>query len=264
MVSRRRVESFLVERFEGGESMGRRPDDCIVEEPLSIRLDDTLIATTMRTPGHDFELAVGFCLAEGVLAGHPITGVRYCATDSAADSEFNVVTVETGGLAPPPAPRLGPTSSSCGICGTESIDALCEWLTPLDPPTIDTAVLACVPDLVRTGQGLFDRTGGVHAAAAFNLADGQPTVVREDIGRHNAVDKVVGRLELDGGLPATGHGLFISGRASLEMVQKAWVAGFAVVVSVSAPSNLAVLTARRAGIVLAGFVRGDQLNLYTS
>jgi len=240
----------------------RRPDELIVEEPMSIQLDGVLVSTTMRTPGNDYELAVGFCHTEGLLAGAPVRGVRYCATASASDSEFNTVTVETGGLAPAPTPRLGNTSSSCGICGAEAIDALTERLLPVPPAVaIPLDVLRSIPETVAEAQDLFGATGAVHAAAAFTR-DGGVLVSREDVGRHNAVDKVVGRMLLDGDLPASGLGLYVSGRASFEMVQKAWAAGFVAVVAVSAPTALAVHTARRAGIALYGFVRADRLNVY--
>jgi len=235
----------------------------VVEEPLTIELDDVTVTTTMRTPGHDFELAAGFCFTEGLLGAASITAIRYCAARPAADTEFNLVTVQTDG-APPPTPRLGLTTSACGLCDAESIAALSERLDPLppgeQPPAPD--VLAAVPERVRAFQDLFSATGGVHAAATFG-ADGEPILVREDIGRHNAVDKVVGRLLLDGDLPARGRGLFVSGRASFEMVQKAWAAGFSVLAAVSAPSALAVETAAAAGLALAGFVRGGQLNFYS-
>lgn len=240
----------------------RRPDDLVVEEPMTIQLDGTTVSTTMRTPGHDYELAVGFCHGEGLLGGAAVTGVRYCATGPAVESRFNVVTVETGGRAPAPTPRLGTTTSSCGLCGSDAIDTLCEHLPPLPKvPVVAYDVLAAIPSAVLGDQGLFETTGAVHAAAAF-FATGDVLLVREDVGRHNAVDKVVGRMVLDGRLPATGLGLFVSGRASFEMVQKAWAAGFNTLLSVSAPTALAVHTARRAGLVLAGFVRGDRLNVY--
>lgn len=229
---------------------------------MSIQLDGVLVSTTMRTPGNDYELAVGFCHTEGLLAGSPVRGVRYCATGSATSTAFNTVTVETGGLAPAPTPRLGNTSSSCGLCGSEAIDSLTERLEPISgAATIDVEVMRQIPTAVRTGQDLFGATGAVHAAAAFT-PDGEVVIAREDVGRHNAVDKVVGRLLLDGDLPARGYGLYVSGRASFEMVQKAWAAGFGTVVAVSAPTALAVHTAHRAGITLAGFVRDDRLNLY--
>ncbi len=229
---------------------------------MAIHLDGTLVASTMRTPGHDFELAVGFCFTEGLLAGAPVEQCRYCGTGSAVDTEFNVVSVDTGGRAPVPTPRLGTTTSSCGWCGSTSLDDLAGRLSPLSPsPAIDLAVLAAMPELVRDHQTLFDATGAVHAAAAFD-GSGQVLLVREDVGRHNAVDKVVGRLLLDEALPVEGLGLYVSGRASFELVQKAWAGGFSTMVAVSAPTALAVATARRAQMVLAGFVRGARLNVY--
>jgi FdhD protein len=240
----------------------RRPDELVEEEPMSIQLDGTLVSTTMRTPGHDFELAAGFCLTEGLLSGAAITAVRYCGTGSAVDTEFNVVTVETGGRAPVPTPRLGNTSSSCGWCGSDQIDELVARLHPLpDSAPFPIELLGRVPELMQGKQPLFERTGAVHAAAAFDR-DGTVGVIREDVGRHNAVDKVIGAMLLAGDLPATGLGLFVSGRASLEMVQKAWAAGFSTLVSVSAPTALAVDTARRANLVLAGFVRPGRFNVY--
>lgn len=264
-MARRRTETMLVTRVTAGAERRRRPDELIVEEPMSIRLDGNQVTTTMRTPGHDYELAVGFCHTEGVLGGAPVIGVRYCAEGSAVASEFNVVTVETGGRAPEFTPRLGLTSTSCGLCGSDSIDTLCSRLAPLDPAHAAAFDLDTFPDLCRRvleSQDLFTTTGAVHGAAAF-AADGTILVVREDVGRHNAVDKVIGRLLLDGHLPATGLGLFVSGRSSFEMVQKAWAAGFAVLVSVSAPTALAVETARRAELLMAGFVRSDHLNVYS-
>jgi FdhD protein len=263
-MARRRTEQLLVTRVDGERRL-RRPDEVIVEEPMSIQLDGTLVATTMRTPGHDYELAVGFCHAEGLLGGAAVTGVRYCAGGSAVESEFNVVTVETGGQAPAPTARLGMTSSSCGLCGSTALAELTERLSPLPADgvaVIPLDVLASVPDRVLGGQGLFGSTGAVHAAAAFAV-NGAPLLVREDVGRHNAVDKVVGRLLLDGRVPAHELGLFVSGRASFEMVQKAWAAGFGSVVAVSAPTALAVATARTAGITLVGFVRGGSYNVYS-
>jgi FdhD protein len=255
-VPRGRTAKVLTQRWDG-EQLRRRPDELIVEEPLEVRLDDHLVATTMRTPGHDFELAVGLCHSDGLLAGAPVLTCRYCGTGSAVESGFNVVSVETGGAAPVPEARLSTTSSACGLCGSASIDVLRERIAPLppsDPWPIE--LLAAIPERARAGQDLFDATGAVHAAAAFDRS-GAVLVVREDIGRHNAVDKVVGRLLLDGQLPAHELGLFVSGRAGFDIVQKAWAAGFSAVVAVSAPSSLAVEAARTAGMALAGFVRTD-------
>ncbi|MBA2465391.1 MAG: formate dehydrogenase accessory sulfurtransferase FdhD, partial [Nocardioidaceae bacterium] len=190
MAARGRTVSHLVRKFAGGES-SRSPDQVIVEEPLEIRLDGQRVTTTMRTPGNDYELAVGFCLTDGLLAGAPVLQVRYCATGSAVDTNFNVVTVDTGNRAPEATPRLTTTTSSCGWCGTDQIDAVTERLTPLvDRVAIDRQVMMEVPDRAGPHQALFGATGGVHAAAAFDPA-GEVVLVREDIGRHNAVDKVV-------------------------------------------------------------------------
>ena len=260
-MSRSRTRRFLVTHVTPDGS-GRRPDELIVEEPMTIQLDGTVVSTTMRTPGHDFELAVGFCHTEGLLAGVAVQGVRYCGTGSAVETEFNVVTVETGGRAPAPTPRLGATSSSCGWCGNDQLDEMLDRLDRLaESAPIPLSVVAEVPDRVRAAQELFGSTGAVHAAAVFGR-DGSVSLVREDVGRHNAVDKVIGARLLAGALPATGDGLFVSGRASVEMVQKAWAAGFGTVLAVSAPTALAVEAARRAGMTLIGFVRGDTYNVY--
>ena len=266
-MARRRSERMIITKVAGlgaERTTRREPDELIVEEPMSIQLDGALVATTMRTPGHDYELATGFCFTEGLLAGAPIIGVRYCVDGSPVDSEFNIVNVETGGRAPEPTPRLGNVSSSCGWCGSEQLDDLWARLAslPVTPP-IDLDIVAGIPDRVLGMQGLFERTGSVHAAAAFS-ADGEILVTREDVGRHNAVDKVIGSMLLDsrGSVPATGLGMFVSGRASIEMVQKAWAGGFSTLVAVSAPTSLAVDAARRAGLVLAGFVRGSAFNVY--
>ena len=251
----------MVRRVEPGVSR-RRPDRVAVEEPLEIRLDGHLVATTMRTPGHDFELACGLCHTDGLLAGAPVVAVRYCATASAMSTHFNVVTVDTGGAAPVPEPRLSATTAACGLCGSAGIEALRARLAPLpESSPVPPDVLASVVARVAEAQVLFAATGGVHGAAAFD-GQGRPVVVREDVGRHNAVDKVVGHLLLDGRLPAPGLGLFVSGRASFEILQKAWAAGFSAVVAVGAPSSMAVEAARTGGILLAGFVRNGEMNVY--
>ena len=263
---RSRSEKVLARRVTAGVSAdgGRRPDEVIVEEPLEVRLDGELVATTMRTPGHDFELAVGLCFTDGLLAGAPVASCRYCGTGSAVDTEFNVVSVDTGGRAPKPVARLSTTSAACGICGTTQIDELTSRLSPLPSyESWDIDVLLGVTARVPEHQELFARTGSVHAAASFDRS-GAIGVVREDIGRHNAVDKVIGRLFLDDLLPATGQALFVSGRASFEMVQKAWAAGFEAVIAISAPSSLAIRTAEQAGLTLAGFVRENSCNVYAS
>jgi len=231
------------------------------EEPLAIELDGVRVATTMRTPGHDFELAVGHCFTEGLVAGFPVREVKYCANGSAVESSFNIVTVSTGGAAPTPTPRLAATTSSCGFCGTDNIDELAADLAVIDAAPMDWSTLANAPEMLRAHQELFDDTGAVHAAASI-MVNGDVGVVREDVGRHNAVDKVVGRLVLDRQTPNHDHALVVSGRASFELVHKAWAGGFRAIVAVSAPTALAVQTAERANLQLAGFARDGALDIY--
>ncbi len=261
-MSRSETQRLLARKVSPGGSQ-LIPDDLIVEEPLSIELDGQLVASTMRTPGNDFELAAGFCLSEGFVGPGDIRQIRFCGGGSAAATEFNVVSVDTGGRVAVPAGRLGVTSSSCGLCGSDAIHELegrVGLLPPHDP--WDPALLMGLPALMGGHQPLHDRTGSVHVAAAFDRA-GHMVIAREDIGRHNAVDKVVGRLLLDGRLPAGELALFVSSRASFEMVQKAWAGGFTALVAVSGPSALAVASARRAGMTLVGFARGDTANFYS-
>ena len=174
-----------------------------------------------------------------------------------------MITVDTGGRAPVPTPRLQTATAACGLCGSTTIAELTARLQPLAPAgRLSDEVVLAVGDRVRGRQSLFGSTGGVHAAAVFD-AGGEPLLIREDVGRHNAVDKLVGRLRLDDRLPATGLGLFVSGRAGFELVQKAWAAGFAWMVAVGAPTSLAVRTARTAGLVLVGFATDQRFNLYS-
>ncbi len=230
---------------------------------MRIRLNGVDLTTTMRTPGHDFELAVGFCSSEGALSGTTVANVKYCALGMAAETDFNVVTVETTGPTPHVSQRLGSITSSCGLCGHDSIEALAAHLAPLPPyEPWPNNLLLNAPNLVGTHQKLFNSTGTAHLAAAIDRS-GTILAAREDIGRHNAVDKVVGRLVLDRKLDGLDRLLFVSSRASFEIVQKAWAAGFTAVVSVSGPSALAVATARAAGMTLAGFTREDGANLYS-
>ncbi|MGH9150467.1 MAG: formate dehydrogenase accessory sulfurtransferase FdhD [Acidimicrobiales bacterium] len=260
----------LVTRFAGAASRPERgPDRVIVEEPLEIRLNGHPVGTTMRTPGHDFELAAGFLLAEGVLGPTTVTTVRYCAGTPARAGDFNTVDVRTTTTTtgpPPPAPpaRLTTATSACGLCGSTTLAALAARLRPVTTTvTAERPILAALPARARARQDLFSATGSVHAAAAFDPTTGDLVVVREDIGRHNAVDKVAGAFVLARrpGLGA-GLGLFVSGRASFEMVQKAWAAGFGLVAAVSGPSSLAIEAAGTAGITLVGFLRGNAMNVY--
>ncbi|RMH15767.1 MAG: formate dehydrogenase accessory sulfurtransferase FdhD [Gemmatimonadetes bacterium] len=274
MEPRRGVQALRVERVREGRA-GTRRDVVAVEEPLEIRLEwaeggevrTEAVSVTMRTPGHDFELAAGFLFAEGVIgARDEVQDLRYCASEG--PQHYNVVAVrlrdgvvfDPGGLR-----RNFTMNSSCGVCGKANLEALelrgCTPLRPEDGPHIDRALVPLLPDRLRGEQGLFERTGGLHAAGLFG-ADGDPVCVREDVGRHNAVDKVVGRLLLDGRLPADALALVVSGRTSFEILQKALAARVPVVVAVGAPSSLAVDLARSFGITLVGFARDGGYNVY--
>ena len=263
----------------GAEPSVRRHEDRLAtEEPLEIRLawpgrPADRVAVTMRTPGHDFELATGFLFAEGVLASaDDLRTVAYCTDVTLKpEQEFNVVTVELGRL-PRRAPAeryagLSAASSACGVCGTESIDdvlAMCEvqgsqrW----SDLRVPGEVLLGLPDRLRTEQRVFDSTGGLHAAGLFDET-GTPSVVREDIGRHNAVDKVVGARILAGASPAAPL-LCVSGRIGFEIVQKAVMADVGVLAAVGAPSSLAVHLAKGAGLCTAGFVRNGRYVVYSA
>lgn len=246
-----------------------RPDSIAVEEPLEIRVDGRPLAVTMRTPGHDVELAHGFLHTEGVIGTvDDIRDARYC--DSRDDEGRNTYNVLDLGLAPGvPAPEVGVernfyTTSSCGVCGKASLDAvrLKSRHSPAgDPVRVSLEVLASLPDTLREQQEVFDRTGGLHAAGLFT-SDGELLVVREDVGRHNAVDKVIGWALLGGLIPARGCILMVSGRTSFELAQKAVMAGIPVLGAVSAPSSLAVELADECGLTLAGFIRNGSLNVY--
>ena len=256
-----RTRSLVVHRYRDGVS-SQDADQVIVESPLEIRLDGHRVTTTMRTPGHDVELAVGFCFADGLLGGASVIGAHAGHPGVQVDGGGNVVVVDTAGQAPVPTARLSTTTSSCGWCGTEDIDGVLSAIQPVPSPlALDPAAMDALAERVVGQQTLFDATGGVHAAGLFDAA-GDVKLVREDIGRHNAVDKLVGRLLLDGQLPAVGLGLFVSGRTSFEIVQKAAAAGFGAIVAVSAPSSLAIDAARIAKLTLAGFARPGRLNLY--
>jgi FdhD protein len=247
----------------------RRADTLVVEEPLEIRVEGRALAVTMRTPGDDFDLVAGFLTTEGMLrAAADVAAMRYCAgADGDGRNTYNVVDVTLApGVAAPEASldRNFYTTSSCGVCGKASLDAV-RLATPYDPASdpveVSAAVLSALPGRLREAQRVFDSTGGLHAAGLFT-ADGEPVCVREDVGRHNAVDKVVGWALRAGRLPLAGHVLQVSGRASFELVQKAAMAGLPVLAAVSAPSSLAVELAEEVGMTLAGFVREERMNLY--
>lgn len=254
----------------GPSGTDRRPDTLAVEEPLELRVDGKALAVTMRTPGHDVELAHGFLLTEDVISGiADVHSARYCnSVDDSGRNTYNVLDVQLAPGVPAPAPgveRNFYTTSSCGVCGKASLDAVrlrTRHSPESDPVRVTPDVLATLPDLLRRQQRIFDRTGGLHAAGLFT-PDGEPLVVREDVGRHNAVDKVMGWALLDGRVPAKETVLVVSGRASFELVQKAVMAGVPVLAAVSAPSSLAADLAAEAGLTLVGFVRGGSMNVYT-
>ena len=234
-----------------------RPDTLAVEEPLEIRADGRSLAVTMRTPGHDVDLAIGFLLTEGLVAPDGVHSAINCAD--------NVVDVSlTEPLSEDVAARGFYVSSSCGICGKASIDAVTtvqRWRVADDVFTIDPDVLISLPDQLREAQKTFDRTGGLHAAGLFTR-DGKLQCIREDVGRHNAVDKVAGWALTNSRLPLRETILQVSGRASFELVQKALMAGIPAMAAVSAPSSLAVEMATGAGMTLVGFLRGTSFNVY--
>ncbi|HVC14264.1 MAG TPA: formate dehydrogenase accessory sulfurtransferase FdhD [Acidimicrobiales bacterium] len=263
------AERVMVTTLTSG-SRAERPDHVAGEEPLEIRLSGPTgpaapVAVTMRTPGHDFELAVGFLLAEGLLADQSdLRAVRYCELPEGEPQEFNVVTVtsmrpvEIGRRA-----RNLAVNASCGICGTATLDELKDRCPALPAgEKLRADVMTALPARLRDRQRVFAATGGLHAAGLFDTT-GAALAVREDVGRHNAVDKLVGWAAMQGRLPLAGAVLVVSGRVSFEIVQKAAVAGIPSLVAVSAPSSLAVSTAHALGMTLAGFVREGRANLYS-
>ncbi|WP_055714452.1 formate dehydrogenase accessory sulfurtransferase FdhD [Streptomyces torulosus] len=268
------TERRKVIRIRDG-AVSTRPDTLVAEEPLEIRLGGKPLAITMRTPGDDFALAAGFLVSEGVLAERSdLQNIVYCAGATADGSNtYNVVDVRTtSGVVIPDITleRNVYTTSSCGLCGKASLDAVrttARW--PIDdthggdapPVRLDPDLLAGLPDRLRAAQRVFDRTGGLHAAALFT-EDGELLDVREDVGRHNAVDKLIGRALQNGSLPLSRAVLLVSGRASFELAQKAVMAGIPVLAAVSAPSSLAVDLAAETGLTLVGFLRGASMNVY--
>ncbi|MVU80753.1 formate dehydrogenase accessory sulfurtransferase FdhD [Nocardia sp. ET3-3] len=251
-----------------GAGRRRNLDNVVVEQPMELRLNGEPIAVTMRTPGADFELAQGFLLTEGVIGGRDdVRTVRYCGGASDGVNSYNVVDVALAQHVPVPDLSLDRNfymSSSCGVCGKASMDAVrLRTRFPLvgDVLGISATTLAQLPDLLRSQQKCFDSTGGLHAAGLFDL-DGAPLVVREDVGRHNAVDKVVGWALQRDRLPLSETVLLVSGRASFELVQKAVMSGIPMLAAVSAPSSLAIELAREAGLTLIGFLRGETMNVY--
>lgn len=225
-----------------------------------MRVDEATLTLTMRTPGDDFDLVAGWLVSEGAVAQpSDIVRMRLCP------GEENTVEVALAGGIDPPTPRAFATTSACGVCGADTIvevRSALRWTVADDPVSLDLDTLGKLPDLLRTHQRAFDRTGGLHAAGIFT-ATGEPVYVREDVGRHNAVDKVVGAALRDARLPMSGHTLQVSGRASFELVHKAVQAGIPVLSAVSAPSSLAVDLAEECGLTLLGFVRDGGMNVYS-
>lgn len=266
MLPPRSLRTTMVREWNTGETRAVE-DDLVGEEPLEIRVAGVPVSVTMRTPGCDEELAAGFLFSEGVLESPQQVERITCARGAAGGARANVVDVQLRPGVEVDAGRLRPdvpSTSSCGICGRTSIEAVRRrGITRLNGSLRVTPEVLCgLPSTLREHQELFDRTGGPHAAALFDAA-GRLLSVREDVGRHNAVDKVIGRAFLDGLLPLSEHVLLGSGRASFEIVQKAIVAGIAVLACVSAPSALAVQMARELGLTLAGFLRGQRFVVYS-
>ncbi|PPK69037.1 formate dehydrogenase accessory sulfurtransferase FdhD [Actinokineospora auranticolor] len=254
----------------GPDGRRSRPDTLAAEEPLELRVGGRALAVTMRTPGHDVELAHGFLLTEGVIGGRAdIAVARYCdGVDDEGRNTYNVLDVALAeGV---PAPEVGVernfyTTSSCGVCGKAALDAVrlkTRYSPAGDSSRVSVGTLSGLPDELQEKQKVFGSTGGLHAAGLFT-SDGAALVVREDVGRHNAVDKVIGWAVQQELVPLAGKVLLVSGRASFELVQKAAMAGIPVLAAVSAPSSLAVSLAEEQGITLVGFLRGDTMNLYT-
>jgi FdhD protein len=269
--ARRRVLRITLPGSGAGEA-AQRADFLAAEEPLGIRVNGAALTMTMRTPGDDVELAAGFLVSEAVITGPAdIAGIKLCDGTACGhgdhDGMGNIadVTLAAGVTVAPSARRNFLTTSACGVCGKAGIEDICVLpRAPLaaDPARFAPEVLAALPGRLREAQRVFSRTGGLHAAGLFT-AGGELIAVREDVGRHNAVDKVVGWALLSGRLPLSGCALLVSGRASFELVQKAVLAGIPLLAAVSAPSSLAVDLAEEAGLALVGFLRGPSMNVYT-
>ena len=248
----------IIRRRHDGE-LEYRHDELTIEEPLEIRMGDETVATTMRTPGHDEELAAGFLFSEAIIRARDEI-VKISTRENVAAIQLRT------GVKPKlnSAQRFGTISPSCGLCGKESISAIRQNFPPIRSTSfrIDIATLLSLPEKLRANQSDFARTGGIHAAGIFD-ANGEAVTVREDIGRHNAVDKTIGRALLDGKLPLDRHVLLVSGRTSFEIMQKALAAGIPIVASVSAPSSLAMEFARQMNQTLVGFLRPPSFNVYS-
>ncbi len=261
------VRHRRVMQVAAGGAVTWRSDDVSTEEPLEIRVGDVSLSVTMRTPGDDFDLAAGFLITEGIVRGAgEIATMRMCPDASAANGEFNIVEVGLSAAAASRdlTPRAFYMTSSCGVCGKASIEAVrttSAYDVAEDPLRVSPELLLGLPALQRSAQRQFARTGGLHAAALFD-PDGTLLCLREDVGRHNAFDKVIGWAATQGLLPLRSHMILASGRASFELTQKALMAGIPLLAAVSAPSSLAVELAADSGMTLIGFLRGERMNVY--
>lgn len=259
-----------ITRVSVGAPAISREDVLAVEEPLEMRVNGRSLAVTMRTPGDDFDLAAGFLVSEGIItSGEHFFAARYCAGATVEGlNTYNVLDVTLAPGVAPPDPSLERsflTTSSCGLCGKASIDAVrtkSAFSVAEDTARIDAELLTTFPERLREAQDVFDKTGGLHAAALFDGATGEMLVLREDVGRHNAVDKVIGWAVKENRLPLSGTVLMVSSRASFELAQKAMMAGIPVLAAVSAPSSLAAEFATEVGMTLVGFLRGNSMVLY--
>jgi FdhD protein len=259
-----------ITRLTVGQAPIRREDVLAAEEPLEIRVNGRSLAVTMRTPGHDVDLAAGFLVSEGIIsAGEHLASARYCAGATAEGvNTYNVLDLHLAPGVAGPTPSMERnllTTSSCGLCGKESIDAVrtkSTWEVRADAVRVDAELLTSFPEKLRAAQAVFEKTGGLHAAALFDAATGEMLVLREDVGRHNAVDKVIGWAVKENLLPLRGTVLMVSSRASFELAQKALMAGIPVLAVVSAPSSLAAEFAAEVGMTLVGFLRGDSMVIY--
>jgi FdhD protein len=254
------IDSEKIIRRKSDGELEYQPDDLTIEEPLEIRIGGKVVATTMRTPGHDEELAAGFLVSEAIVRRREEIAKISVGAENTLDVDLAPgVKVKLNS-----AQRFGTISSSCGICGKTSIEAIRQNFQAIQSmdARIDIGTLLALPSKLRERQGAFARTGGIHAAGIFDV-DGKLLVVREDIGRHNAVDKAIGRAFLDGLLPLDRHLLLVSGRASFEILQKALAAGIPIVAAVSAPSSLAVNFARENNQTLVAFFRPPSFNIYS-
>ena len=261
------LRSVEVVRVRGG-ARAAAPDRAATEEPLEVRLHGHPFAVIMRTPGADRELAAGFLLAERVITGADGLGTIAHCTEPGAEHPENIVDVSLTDGSPEAVDRLlagrrqVTANSSCGMCGRRTIESLASDAAPLEAAwTVPASVIVSLPDTLRSRQAVFDETGGLHAAGLF-ARDGRLVDVAEDVGRHNAVDKIVGRMLMREALPLSDYLLCVSGRTSYEIVQKAVFAGIPMVAAVSAPSSLAIDLARELGVTLVGFIRGDSFNIY--